>query len=590
MPTPLNIQGTTVANIPDLFRAYSEVQPFTYRSGATYTQILESMRVWILDDLVPYLNTNFSDIQDNWVQSVQEIVDGINDALQAAINAIAASDVIITDPAIIAALNATNSQSLDYFSTRYGYVLQGSGIDPTGVADSTAAVRAFFDAIPAGATVKIPSSAIIKLTGGIVLNKSVHIEGPGELRWTAGIANDAAFACRADGITFDRVRLTNPNHLAGATGNRSYGIYWAANYGAVRNSVIDGFQAPVWVDANGEWHHHTVTGNQCLNVVGTGGEDRGDGIYMAGAVFVVSHNLVELLDGTDGRIGIGAESLQGFVQNPGYRYQDQLGVISNNIVMGAFRRSIANEGMPGVTISNNVCIGATFWGINVVGSAHRTTVSNNVIIWTSSLVVNPNPICSGIFIYDFPNDVIIDGNIIYSTVAGSAMSVGIGFQQAAGIAKRVKVVNNRIFSEGHSIVDGILIASGGDDITINDNEIGYFTGKGVNAYNANVLTVCRNKISGYVATHGIFTNGSANAIGRFDGNTVVGCGTGLALVARSTIVTASNNLLYGPGSGVGLDMLNAAPGTTAQAAMNLFKGWAVNTQNLPTGTVTTGNN
>src|SRR3954462_7770798 len=120
MTTPLIIQGTTVANIPQLFRADSEVQPFTYRSGSTYTQILESMRVWILDGLGPYLTTNFSDIQDNWDENIQEIVDAINTAMQNALDAIANADLVITDPAIVAVLNAATSQTKTALDARYG--------------------------------------------------------------------------------------------------------------------------------------------------------------------------------------------------------------------------------------------------------------------------------------------------------------------------------------------------------------------------------------------------------------------------------------------------------------------------------------
>lgn len=237
--TPLMIQGTTVANIPELFRAYSEVQPFTYRSGATYTTILESMRVWILDDLVPYLNTNFSDIQDNWDQNIQNIVDGINTALQNALNAIAASDVVITDPAIVAAYNAANSLSKALFDSRYAsevVVNNLAGIKLDGSADVATILNNAINALPAGSAgnlivkplafgqkvvLRIDSMVTLDMAkaglvtrGGLEIDASRIISGPAmKVTTSAAISNNSTPA----GPALEKFRLMGPGRTVTAS-------------------------------------------------------------------------------------------------------------------------------------------------------------------------------------------------------------------------------------------------------------------------------------------------------------------------------------------------------------------------------------
>lgn len=118
--TPPVVGPIDVSAIPNAFRAHTDVQPFTYRSAMTYTQLLESMRVWTLNQLIPYLNTNFEDIQGSWVENVTNFVQLVNAGLaqQSADNAaaiaqglsdIANSSVSFTNQALTDAFNATTS-------------------------------------------------------------------------------------------------------------------------------------------------------------------------------------------------------------------------------------------------------------------------------------------------------------------------------------------------------------------------------------------------------------------------------------------------------------------------------------------------
>lgn len=337
-----------------------------------------------------------------------------------------------------------------------GKPLTGPGIDLTGATPSTTAVQAFLNACSNGDTVIVPTGAVINLTNAIEVTKRLRFTGTGELQWTAGIANLPAFHVTADGVTFDGIRMTNPGRLAAATGNRAYGIRFEANYGTVTGCTIDGFQAPIWVDATGEWHHHVVTNNQCLNVPGSGQEDRGDGIYMAGAIFTVTGNIVSCLDGTDGRIGIGAEALQAFVGTPGYAYQDLLGTISGNVVTGPFRRSIANEGVQNVAITGNTMAGFTWWGINIVGTAHYTACVGNTIRFSTN---SPSSgiTRAGIYVYDNVSGTRIAENSIFAA-PGGVSDTGIGVAVGSGgNSVDLLIEQNTIDGGANQIADGIRI-------------------------------------------------------------------------------------------------------------------------------------
>lgn len=610
MPTPLLIQGTTVANIPELFRAYSEVQPFNYRDGATYTQILESMRVWILDDLVPYLNTNFSDIQDNWDENIQNIVAGINDALQTALNAIANANVIITDPAVLAAFNAVTSQSRDYLDNRYqakaSYVLRGTGIDPTGVADSTAAVQAFFDNLPSGASVVVPGDAIINLTGTINLTKKVRVSGFGELRWTAGIANSAMFLVTADGCRFEDLLLTNPSHLAATTGNKTAGILFQANYGWVSRCHIIGQQQAICVNANGEWHTFHFTDNTVRDVPGSGGgpsdvtnstgEDRGDGIVCWGAVATITGNRVSALFGTDARIGIHVEGLPGF-ENPAtpYNMADSSCTITGNIVSGKFRRGIVSETVSSVTITGNVIWDSTWWCIAVIGSAHGCVVANNTINWTRTNSDNQGgaytPKRSGIMIYGGNQDTIVIGNVIrvLSGLMPNGITLDTGSTAPGANPQNTTIQSNRISDAANGIGNGININNSSTDTRILDNDISGLTAiaNGINAFKADKLVIRGNKIKGLSTSQGkgIYVSSTGTTV-RCDFNTVDTFGVGISLFTRSVYTTAIGNVIANAATGIDF-FQTVIPVTESD---NTFASVTTKTANVPASTVAVGNN
>jgi parallel beta-helix repeat protein len=140
--TPPTVTPVTVSVPATIFRGSQDVQPFTYRSGMTYTALLESIRAWLYNTLVPYLNTNFGDLETSWMDNITAIDDAVNTALSsqaAAINTAlttqqqqvadelattlnqitSGESAALNDAAVSNALQVANSQSLAFLDPRY---------------------------------------------------------------------------------------------------------------------------------------------------------------------------------------------------------------------------------------------------------------------------------------------------------------------------------------------------------------------------------------------------------------------------------------------------------------------------------------
>ena len=64
-------------NYPD-FRPYTNIQPFTVRDGATYLLILEGLKDWIRDTLVPHIDSEIAKLVESWDSNTQEVIDAMN--------------------------------------------------------------------------------------------------------------------------------------------------------------------------------------------------------------------------------------------------------------------------------------------------------------------------------------------------------------------------------------------------------------------------------------------------------------------------------------------------------------------------------
>jgi hypothetical protein len=66
VPTPLNL-------FPVAYRPYSNITPFTYRDGLTYLEVLEALRCYIRDVLVPHVDTEISELTSSWQENLDSL-------------------------------------------------------------------------------------------------------------------------------------------------------------------------------------------------------------------------------------------------------------------------------------------------------------------------------------------------------------------------------------------------------------------------------------------------------------------------------------------------------------------------------------
>lgn len=116
--------------VPVGFRPYSDITSFTYRTGMTHMALVENMRKWIQKTLIPFLNTNFTDMEDSWEIQVNALLAAVDEALTTqtadntqkiadALTAISEADIQITDPAILAVLNDATTQARVWLDAQY---------------------------------------------------------------------------------------------------------------------------------------------------------------------------------------------------------------------------------------------------------------------------------------------------------------------------------------------------------------------------------------------------------------------------------------------------------------------------------------
>ena len=60
-----------MSGYPVPVRPYSQITPFTYRDNSTYLEILEQIRTWIQNTLVPHLDTEYEELVQSWADNIQ---------------------------------------------------------------------------------------------------------------------------------------------------------------------------------------------------------------------------------------------------------------------------------------------------------------------------------------------------------------------------------------------------------------------------------------------------------------------------------------------------------------------------------------
>lgn len=500
----------------------------------------------------------------------------------------------VTDDTIIAAkLNDGTSATRAATDVLFGIPLAGTGIDPTGAVDSTTAVQAKLTAASAvGGDVYVPASAVLKLTDTLTISGRVTLRGPGELRWTSGIAAKPAILVTAEGCVIENVKMTNPNSLGNQSGNSNYGILVRAHNFRATGNWVEKFQYGIAVDANGEWGNIVINNNRIKDVLGAGdgaasgssnGEDRGDGITVWGCQASIVGNVVNALSGTDARIGIHAEGLPSFEGAETPPHKSAMVTISGNVVYGKFRRGIMTEDIHQAAIAANVVADATWWGIasgsaivNTAAVSRSVSITGNTVKWTRLSTDNHgsafSPTRCPITLY---------GSIVGASVTGNTIEV-----QATGVAKAFilaqgtgstiypqdcVIANNvgRIVTGG-AVEIGVFLDTYSRSMKIANNILRGFTAYGVYGYTAFRVSILGNEIvgSGAPAAKGIALENDASTEPVIaNGNAISGCPTVGFYRYNAQYTLANNNIIEG--STTAFDWFGA---TNSKAVGNLIIG------------------
>ena len=368
------------------------------------------------------------------------------------------------------------------------------GVKADGITDDTSALQYCINSVNNRTLVSLCGEGVHVLNGIIEIKKTITLTN-GILRFDSGFIFDnvdidgnerGAITIKKDGIHTKLINVTleNPNLLHTESGPKSYGILIGADNVTIEGCNIIDFETGICVFIHGEWQKTMVTNNY-VRAIGIGeieynlatGEDRGFGITTWGCQAIISNNIVECKNGYDCGIGILALAMDApeFLGTniPSTGTSEDLVVISNNVVVGKFRRSIEVESMNYVNVSDNVVEGATWYGIGLI----------------------------------YGNNYNCNGNIIKMTRSINDLQGGLWLPPYSGITLRApgsnhNITNNNISVTGHADF-GIchLITNGhGNNLSFTGNKItvedGGFCKNGIYLYMCKEIVIKDNFISG----------------------------------------------------------------------------------------------
>lgn len=453
-----------------------------------------------------------------------------------------------------------------------------------GVADDTVAVQR---ALNSGArTVEVPQGKIFKLTAKLTVSNRLTLEGNGELRWVAGIANGPALEVTADGVALNRLNMTNPNKLGARTGSAQFGIYFSANEGSVVSCQLRNFQTGVAVSAYGEFTKFVISDNQILDCIASGdgpsdpvsikGEDRGDGIVVWGAICSITGNVVTAEAGGDSRIGIHVEALDPFVPTPG-PYPGALAAVSGNTVTGPFRRGLVFEGVRHGSITGNTVAGATWWGI-CAAATKGCSISGNAILYDRPSSNQSGaawaPLYGGIILNLDCAQTSVNGNVI--TVAAGGYAVGgilvtgqpslrgVGNVLAGNIIHFEGTANNNSSGVYATYQDGIVVGHN----SIMNVQLGLYTFDVTSPkIDGNKIAII--KVTGSNATRGVLINGAPNV--NVSQNSIRGADVGTYVTNFDGGIVAGN---YAEDCAIAGDFFGSSRfGVYNNVAVDCAQGW-----------------
>lgn len=124
-------------------------------------------------------------------------------------------------------------------------------------------------------------------------------------------------------------------------------------------------------------HGSRILGNNFLDCIGVGLEDRGDAVSVWGSGTVIAYNYASCKEGTDGRIAFHAEAP--VTSNTGRaQFDAQHTIMANNLAYGPFRRHFVMEGISNGSSIGNVSVGGATWWAEAYIMCTNVMVENTI--------------------------------------------------------------------------------------------------------------------------------------------------------------------------------------------------------------------
>lgn len=152
---------------PTSFRQYNNITPFTYRDGLTYLEVLESLRGWLVNTLVPHIDTEVGELTDAWHVEMDVVINTMADQL--------AEHRILLDDAVAAVVNSAIEITAPIMAAVF--------------ADPTSALRIAIDADIDDKVLTVSDQLVLAQAEIIVIDEDIA-----DLDLAATAAKDAALA------------------------------------------------------------------------------------------------------------------------------------------------------------------------------------------------------------------------------------------------------------------------------------------------------------------------------------------------------------------------------------------------------------
>lgn len=208
------IAGAAIPPYVPPYAPYTNITPFTYRDGVTYLEKLESFQAYVNNYLVPFINTNFLELGQEFTDEVNKMITTVNDALTLqdtevdqkitdltkyvddTMAAVVADGIQLQDPVMAGIVNNATSQTRVALNGLYGRKFQTNAAD-------FATLQAAIDGTATGGSLFVPNDRTWTITATLNVARAMRIYGDGATI-QQNTANLAGF-----NVTASKVKIQN---------------------------------------------------------------------------------------------------------------------------------------------------------------------------------------------------------------------------------------------------------------------------------------------------------------------------------------------------------------------------------------------